>query len=70
MENVEQNGRIVWQKGNHSQHKYFQSFIKFKFNTSCLYFMQSRNRRLSGYEKLVGHQIDHLAINETNYFMY
>lgn len=53
MENVEQNGRIVWQKGNHSQHKYFQSFIKFKFNTSCLYFMQSRNRRLSDREELV-----------------
>ena len=54
MEKLERNGRIVWQKGNHSQHKYFQSLIKFKFNTSCLYFMQSRNRRLYDSEELVG----------------
>ena len=42
MEKVEQNGRIVWQKGNHSQNKYHQSFNKFKFLTPPVYILCSR----------------------------
>ena len=42
MEKLERNGRIVWQKGNHSQNKYHQPFNKFKFLTPPVCILCSR----------------------------